>query len=71
MKPRYMSCATRPHEQNNTSLARLGLQVICRWRGDAMGLTLTVEVSPEGDCAVPLPRLGVRPGVPGRLHRAG
>jgi beta-galactosidase len=53
---------------------RLGLNVIYRWRGyrcrgDATGLSLTVEVSPEGDWAVPLPRLGVRLGVPARLHR--
>ena len=39
---------------------RLGLRVIYRWRGDALGLRLTVEVVPEGDWTVPLPRLGVR-----------
>lgn len=57
------------HARVAPAAVRLGLRVIYRWRGDATGLSLTVEVSPEGTWAVPLPRLGVRLGVPGRLHR--
>jgi beta-galactosidase len=49
--------------------SRLGLRVIYLWRGDALGLRLTVEVVPEGDWIVPLPGLGVRLGLPGRLRR--
>ena len=57
------------HARVAPAAVRLGLRVIYRWRGDPTGLSLTVEVSPEGTWAVPLPRLGVRLGVPGRLHR--
>lgn len=57
------------HARLAPAAVRLGLRVIYRWRGDATGLSLTVEVSPDGDWTVPLPRLGVRLGVPVRLHR--
>ena len=35
-----------------------------RWTADGDRLRLTVDVSPEGDWTVPLPRLGVRLGLP-------
>jgi len=56
------------HARVAPAASRLGLRVIYRWQGDALGLRLTVEVLPEGDWTVPLPRLGVRLGVPGRLR---
>ena len=56
-------------EPRATAASRLGLRVIYRWRGDALGLRLTVEVVSEGDWIVPLPGLGVRLGVQGRLRR--
>ena len=59
------------HARVAPAASRLGLRVIYRWQGDALGLRLTVEVLPEGDWTVPLPRLGVRLGVPGRLRRVG
>jgi beta-galactosidase len=57
------------HVRVAPAASRLGLRVIYRWRGDARGLRLTVEVWPEGDWTLPLPRLGVRLGVPERLCR--
>jgi beta-galactosidase len=57
------------HARVAPAASRLGLRVIYRWRGDARGLRLTVGVLPEGDWVTPLPRLGVRLGVPGWLRR--
>jgi beta-galactosidase len=42
----------------------LGLLTTYRWTGDERAVTLTVEVEPEGEWAVPLPRLGVRMALP-------
>ncbi|MGY5030086.1 glycoside hydrolase family 2 TIM barrel-domain containing protein [Streptomyces sp. 900116325] len=42
----------------------LGLRTEYRWTADAERLGLTVSVAPEGDWRVPLPRLGVRFGLP-------
>ncbi|MFB8265480.1 glycoside hydrolase family 2 TIM barrel-domain containing protein [Streptomyces sp. NPDC055955] len=42
-----------------------------RWTADEAGrLTLTVSVTPEGDWTVPLPRLGVRLGLPSSATHA-
>ncbi|MFC9324953.1 glycoside hydrolase family 2 TIM barrel-domain containing protein [Kitasatospora sp. NPDC057015] len=43
----------------------LGLRTAYRWTADASRLRLTVTVTPEGEWTVPLPRLGVRLGLPG------
>lgn len=43
------------------------LSVVYHWTGTAARLRLTVSVIPEGDWDFPLPRLGVRLGVPGTL----
>ncbi|WP_432136964.1 glycoside hydrolase family 2 TIM barrel-domain containing protein [Streptomyces sp. bgisy154] len=43
----------------------LGLSTVYRWTSDGNRLRLTVSVAPEGDWTVPLPRLGVRFGLPG------
>ncbi|WP_428951557.1 glycoside hydrolase family 2 TIM barrel-domain containing protein [Streptomyces sp. cg35] len=43
----------------------IGLRTVYRWTADARRLRLTVSVAPEGDWRVPLPRLGVRLGLPG------
>jgi beta-galactosidase len=51
----------------------LGLRTVYRWTADAADggrLHLAVEVTPEGDWKVPLPRLGVRLGVSGTLGDA-
>ncbi|MGA4838889.1 glycoside hydrolase family 2 TIM barrel-domain containing protein [Streptomyces sp. G45] len=42
----------------------LALRTAYRWTSDGTALTLTVSVTPEGDWQVPLPRLGVRLGLP-------
>lgn len=41
-----------------------GLRTEYRWTADGERLGLTVSVAPEGDWRVPLPRLGVRFGLP-------
>ncbi|MEV4427484.1 glycoside hydrolase family 2 TIM barrel-domain containing protein [Streptomyces sp. NPDC049602] len=48
----------------------LGLRTTYRWTSDGTALRLRVEVEPEGDWRVPLPRLGVRLGLPAALDRA-
>ncbi|MFI2432873.1 glycoside hydrolase family 2 TIM barrel-domain containing protein [Streptomyces sp. NPDC018693] len=45
--------------------AEVGLRTVYRWTSDGTLLKLTVSVTPEGDWTVPLPRLGVRFGLPG------
>ncbi|OIJ63377.1 glycoside hydrolase family 2 TIM barrel-domain containing protein [Streptomyces mangrovisoli] len=47
----------------------LGLRTVYRWTSDGTRLRLTVAVTPEGDWRLPLPRLGVRLGLPGPAHR--
>ncbi|MEU7580224.1 glycoside hydrolase family 2 TIM barrel-domain containing protein [Streptomyces sp. NPDC041068] len=47
----------------------LGLRVAYRWRSDGVRLALTVDVAPEGEWTVPLPRVGVRFGLPGAPDR--
>jgi beta-galactosidase len=47
---------------------RLGLFTTYRWTADAETLRLTVEVSPDGDWELPLPRLGLRMALPGELR---
>ncbi|GAA2247554.1 beta-galactosidase [Streptomyces ruber] len=42
----------------------LGLGTVYRWTSDGSALRLTVSVTPEGDWTVPLPRLGIRFGLP-------
>ena len=39
------------------------------WQADGETLTLTVDVDPEGDWRLPLPRLGLRMSVPADLGR--
>ncbi|MFD3531162.1 glycoside hydrolase family 2 TIM barrel-domain containing protein [Streptomyces sp. NPDC058664] len=46
-----------------------GLGVTYRWTSDGTALRLDVEVAPEGTWTVPLPRLGVRLGLPAALDR--
>ncbi|MER5514106.1 glycoside hydrolase family 2 TIM barrel-domain containing protein [Streptomyces sp. NPDC002763] len=41
-----------------------GLVTVYRWTSDGDRLKLTVSVSPDGDWTVPLPRLGIRFGLP-------
>ncbi|MEU9449652.1 glycoside hydrolase family 2 TIM barrel-domain containing protein [Streptomyces sp. NPDC048277] len=41
-----------------------GLATVYRWTSDGDRLKLTVSVTPDGDWTVPLPRLGVRFGLP-------
>ncbi|MFH8715690.1 glycoside hydrolase family 2 TIM barrel-domain containing protein [Streptomyces zaomyceticus] len=48
----------------------LGIRTTYRWSADGSSLRLGVEVVPEGDWRVPLPRLGVRLGLPAALDRA-
>lgn len=45
--------------------AEVGLGAVYRWTSDGERLKLTVSVTPEGEWTVPLPRLGVRFGLPG------
>ncbi|WP_225830639.1 glycoside hydrolase family 2 TIM barrel-domain containing protein [Streptomyces sp. NK08204] len=42
----------------------LGLSAVYRWTSDGDRLQLTVSVAPEGHWTVPLPRLGIRLGLP-------
>ncbi|MFD9188360.1 glycoside hydrolase family 2 TIM barrel-domain containing protein [Streptomyces phaeochromogenes] len=42
----------------------VGLRTVYRWTSDGTRLRLTVSVAPEGDWTVPLPRLGIRLGLP-------
>lgn len=44
--------------------AEVGLRTVYRWTSDGSLLKLTVSVTPEGDWTVPLPRLGIRFGLP-------
>ncbi|MFD9035195.1 glycoside hydrolase family 2 TIM barrel-domain containing protein [Streptomyces sp. NPDC059567] len=48
----------------------LGLVTAYRWTSDGRRLRLTVRVTPEGEWRQPLPRLGVRLGLPAALDRA-
>ncbi|MCX4765781.1 DUF4981 domain-containing protein [Streptomyces sp. NBC_01275] len=50
--------------------AEVGLRTVYRWTSDGTRLRLTVSVTPEGDWTLPLPRLGVRFGLPESVHRA-
>ncbi|MEU4794912.1 glycoside hydrolase family 2 TIM barrel-domain containing protein [Streptomyces sp. NPDC023327] len=43
----------------------LGLRAVYRWQSDGARLLLALEVEPEGEWTVPLPRLGIRFGLPG------
>ncbi|MCQ4209060.1 glycoside hydrolase family 2 TIM barrel-domain containing protein [Streptomyces longispororuber] len=43
----------------------IGLRAVFRWTADERRLRLTVSVAPDGDWRLPLPRLGVRFGLPG------
>ncbi|MFF8532569.1 glycoside hydrolase family 2 TIM barrel-domain containing protein [Streptomyces sp. NPDC015532] len=47
----------------------VGLRAVYRWTSDGTRLRLTVSVAPEGRWALPLPRLGVRLGLPGSADR--
>ncbi|MFD8999910.1 glycoside hydrolase family 2 TIM barrel-domain containing protein [Streptomyces sp. NPDC059582] len=47
----------------------LGLRTVYRWTSDGDRLRLTVSVTPEGHWTLPLPRLGVRLGLPGSADR--
>lgn len=49
--------------------AQVGLATVYRWTAGDGRLTLTVSVTPEGDWTVPLPRLGVRFGIPAAYGR--
>jgi beta-galactosidase len=49
--------------------SRLGLRVVYRWAALDGCLRLTVDVTPEGEWTVPLPRLGLRLTAPARLER--
>ncbi|TPQ23818.1 glycoside hydrolase family 2 TIM barrel-domain containing protein [Streptomyces sporangiiformans] len=42
----------------------VGLRTVYRWTSDGSRLKLTVSVAPEGDWTLPLPRLGIRFGLP-------
>ncbi|MFI1978304.1 glycoside hydrolase family 2 TIM barrel-domain containing protein [Streptomyces wedmorensis] len=48
----------------------VGLRTTYRWTSDGSALRLRVDVAPEGTWRVPLPRLGVRLGLPAALDRA-
>ncbi|MEV8088331.1 glycoside hydrolase family 2 TIM barrel-domain containing protein [Streptomyces nigra] len=43
----------------------VGLRTVFRWTSDGTRVRLTVSVVPEGEWRVPLPRLGIRFGLPG------
>lgn len=49
--------------------AEVGLSTVYRWTSDGERLRLTVSVTPEGEWTLPLPRLGVRLGLPGSTDR--
>ena len=46
-----------------------GLLVTSTWSADGDGLLLSVDVVPEGEWTVPLPRLGLRLSLPAELDR--
>ncbi|MBO1338002.1 glycoside hydrolase family 2 TIM barrel-domain containing protein [Streptomyces sp. VRA16 Mangrove soil] len=46
-----------------------GLRTVFRWTSDGTAVRLTVSVAPVGEWKVPLPRLGVRFGLPGGASR--
>jgi beta-galactosidase len=46
---------------------RLGFAVSYRWTAFEQYLQLSVEIAPEGDWTLPLPRVGVRMAAPGEL----
>jgi beta-galactosidase len=48
----------------------LGLLTTYTWLPEGEGLLLTVDVAPEGEWTVPLPRLGLRLSLPGAIERA-
>ncbi|MFB7673366.1 glycoside hydrolase family 2 TIM barrel-domain containing protein [Kitasatospora purpeofusca] len=48
----------------------LALRTVLRWSADAELLRLDVAVEPEGDWDLPLPRLGLRMGLPAAFGRA-
>ncbi|MFH8991257.1 glycoside hydrolase family 2 TIM barrel-domain containing protein [Streptomyces sp. NPDC017940] len=48
----------------------LALRTVYRWTSDGTALRLAVSVTPEGDWQVPLPRLGIRLGLPASLGYA-
>ncbi|MCX4791955.1 DUF4981 domain-containing protein [Streptomyces sp. NBC_01221] len=48
----------------------LGLATVQRWSSDGERLTLAVEVVPEGDWKLPLPRLGIRFALPAAYGHA-
>ncbi|EPH46555.1 glycoside hydrolase family 2 TIM barrel-domain containing protein [Streptomyces aurantiacus] len=48
----------------------LALRTVYRWTSDGTDLRLAVSVTPEGDWELPLPRLGVRLGLPAALGYA-
>lgn len=48
----------------------LGLSTVYRWTADTDRLRLTVSVTPDGDWRVPLPRLGIRLGLPAAFGSA-
>ena len=45
----------------------LGLRTVCTWTAAGDRLRLDVEVEPEGEWTLPLPRLGLRLGLPASL----
>ncbi|MFD5078721.1 glycoside hydrolase family 2 TIM barrel-domain containing protein [Streptomyces sp. NPDC058371] len=47
----------------------VGLRTVYRWTSDGTRLRLTVSVAPEGDWKLPLPRLGIRFGLPSSADR--
>ncbi|OIJ85501.1 glycoside hydrolase family 2 TIM barrel-domain containing protein [Streptomyces colonosanans] len=47
----------------------MGLATVYRWTSDGTRLNLTVSVAPRGNWTVPLPRLGIRLGLPGSVNR--
>ncbi|WP_326719994.1 DUF4981 domain-containing protein [Streptomyces sp. NBC_00243] len=47
----------------------VGLRTVYRWTSDGTRLRLTVSVAPEGDWTLPLPRLGIRLGLPSSADR--
>jgi beta-galactosidase len=49
--------------------SRLGLHTTYRWTRAGAGLRLTVQVEPEGDWTLPLPRLGLTMALPAGLDQ--
>ncbi|MFC8130999.1 glycoside hydrolase family 2 TIM barrel-domain containing protein [Streptomyces sp. NPDC057302] len=48
----------------------IGLRTVYRWTSDGTRLRLTVAVAPEGEWTAPLPRLGIRLGLPAAYGHA-